>query len=91
MKGVLEFDAEGVRSSYVKENADHKENLSQVYAVAISMDNPRYNVLQDGKIEVFVKQKNVYFSDSPLEADETDKLYLMQKEDIDWRILSVTN
>lgn len=91
MKGVLEFDAEAVQSSYVKENAAHTENFSQVYAVAISMDDPRFNVLQDGNIEVFVKQKNVYFSDSPLKADETDKLYLMQKEDSDWRILSVTN
>ncbi|WP_413036992.1 hypothetical protein [Paenibacillus xylanilyticus] len=72
MKGVLDSDADAVRSSYVKEHAAHKEDFSQVYAAAISTDDPRFNVLQDGNIEVFVKQKNVYFSDSPLTADETD-------------------
>ena len=91
MKGVLAFDAEAVRSAYVREHAVHEEEFSQVYAVAISMDEPLFNVLQDGNIEVFVKQKNVYFHESPLRADETTKLYLMQKEDSTWRILSITN
>ncbi|MCM3172021.1 hypothetical protein [Paenibacillus sp. MER 99-2] len=91
MKGILAFDAEAVRSAYVREHAVHEEELSQVYAVAISMDEPWFNVLQDGNIEVFVKQKNVYFHESPLQADETTKLYLMQKEDSAWRILSITN
>ncbi|MDQ0169327.1 hypothetical protein J2T19_000767 [Paenibacillus tundrae] len=91
MKGILQFDADAVRSAYVQEHAVHEEEFSQVYAVAISMDEPLFNVLQDGNIEVFVKQKNVYFNASPLQADETTKLYLMQKEDSAWRILSITN
>ncbi|WP_145407659.1 hypothetical protein [Paenibacillus xylanexedens] len=91
MKGVLEFDAEAVHSAYVQEHAVHEGKFSQVYGAVISMDEPWFNVLQDGNIEVFVKQKNVYFHESPLQADETTKLYLMQKEDSAWRILSITN
>lgn len=91
MKGVLEFDAEAVRSAYVQEHAVHEGEFSQVYGAVISMDEPLFNVLQDGNIEVFVKQKNVYFHESPLQADETTKLYFMQKEDSAWRILSITN
>ncbi|MBP2246814.1 hypothetical protein J2Z28_003465 [Paenibacillus xylanexedens] len=29
------------------------------------IDDPWFNLLPDGIIEVFVKQQNVYFSDSP--------------------------
>ncbi|WP_340012914.1 hypothetical protein [Paenibacillus sp. FSL K6-1318] len=91
MKGVLDFDGDLVRSSYSKEHATQKEDFTHVYGAIVSIDDPRFNLLPDGIIEVFVKQRNVYFSDSPLVADETDKLYFMKKEGSDWRILSVTN
>lgn len=91
MKSVLEFDMKAMSSVYAQEYVNQQEDTNKLYGVIVSLDNPRFNPLQDGSIEVFVRQKAITFSDSPLEVYEVDKLYVMKKEGNDWRILSIAN
>jgi hypothetical protein len=91
MKSLLEFEMKAMRSVYTQEYLFQQEDTSKLYGVIVSLANPRFNLLQNGNIEVFVKQKAITFSDSPLEVFEVDKLYVMKKEENDWRILSIAN
>lgn len=90
MKAIVDFDMQALRATFVQDHAV-QEGKEETYGITTSMDNPRFNPLNDGTIEVFVSQQDVIFSDSPLKTYETEKLYLMKKEGEDWRILSITN
>lgn len=86
----FKFDMQALRATFVQDHAV-QEGKDETYGITTSIDNPRFNPLNDGTIEVFVSQQDVIFSDSPLKTYETEKLYLMKKEGEDWRILSITN
>ncbi|SEP33539.1 hypothetical protein [Paenibacillus sp. OK076] len=90
MKAIVDFDMQALRATFVQDHAMQK-GKDETYGITISMDNPRFNPLNDGTIEVFVTQQDVLFSDSPLKTYETEKLYLMKKEKEEWRIFSITN
>lgn len=91
MKGIIDYDADAIRSAYVQEHPNQTEDLKKLLGVIVSLDNPRFNPLNDGNIEVFVEQKQITFGNDPLAVDETEKIYFMKKEGDDWRILSVAN
>ncbi|GBF74411.1 hypothetical protein PA598K_02754 [Paenibacillus sp. 598K] len=90
MKAVVDFDMQALKATFVQDHAV-QEGKDELYGIITSMDNPRFNPLHDGTIEVFVSQQDVLFSDSPLKTYEADKLYLMKKEGENWRIFSITN
>lgn len=90
MKANADFDVQALRATFAQDHAV-QEGKDELYGIITSMDNPRFNPLNDGTIEVFVSQQDVIFSDSPLKTYETEKLYLMKKEGEDWRIFSITN
>lgn len=89
-EAIVDFDMQALRATFIQDHAA-QEGKDELYGIITSMDNSRFNPLNDETIEVFVAQQDVTFSDSPLKAYETEKLYLMKKEAEDWRIFSITN